>query len=38
MTYVALVIPLVLAYIAYVWYLMDGRKIGAEDINDTKAY
>ena len=38
MTYVALVIPLVLAYIAYVWYLMDGRKIGAEDISDTKAY
>lgn len=38
MTYVAFVIPLVLAYIAYVWYLMDGRKIGAEDINDTKAY
>lgn len=38
MTYVALLIPLVLAYVAYVWYLMDGRKIGAEDINDTKAY
>ena len=38
MTYVAFVIPLVLAYIAYVWYLMDGRKIGVEDINDTKAY
>ena len=38
MTYVAFVIPLVLAYIAYVWYLMDGRKIGAQDLNDTKAY
>ena len=38
MTYVALVIPFVLAYIAYVWYLMDNRKIGAEDINDSKAY
>jgi len=38
MTYVAFVIPLVLAYIVYVWYLMDGRKIGAEDLNDTKAY
>ena len=38
MTYVALVIPLVLAYIAYVWYLMDGKKVGAEDLNDTKAY
>ncbi len=38
MTYVALVIPFVLGYIAYVWYLMDSRKIGAEDINDSKAY
>ncbi len=38
MTYVAFVIPLVLAYIAYVWYLMDSKKIGAEDLNDTKAY
>jgi cytochrome d ubiquinol oxidase subunit II len=38
MTYVALVIPFVLGYIAYVWYLMDRRKIGAEDINDSKAY
>ncbi len=38
MTYVALVIPFVLAYIVYVWYLMDRRKIGAEDINDSKAY
>lgn len=38
MTYVALVIPFVLAYIAYVWYLMDRRKIGAEDLNDSKAY
>jgi len=38
MTYVAFVIPLVLAYIAYVWHLMNARKIGAEDLNDTKAY
>jgi len=38
MAYVALVIPLVLAYIAYVWYLMDARKVGAEDLGDTKAY
>jgi len=38
MTYVALVIPVVLAYIAYVWYLMDAKKVGAEDLNDTKAY
>ena len=38
MTYVALIIPFVLAYIVYVWKLMDARKIGAEDLNDTKAY
>ncbi|PIE65144.1 MAG: cytochrome d ubiquinol oxidase subunit II [Desulfobacterales bacterium] len=38
MTYVALVIPFVLAYIVYVWKLMDARKIGREDIEDSKAY
>ncbi len=38
MSYVALFIPLVLGYIAYVWRLMDGRKIGAADIGDKKAY
>jgi cytochrome d ubiquinol oxidase subunit II len=38
MTYVALVIPFVLAYIVYVWYLMDAKEIGSEDINDSKAY
>lgn len=38
MTYVALVIPFVLAYIMYVWKLMDAKKVGVEDINDSKAY
>ncbi len=38
MSYVALVIPFVLAYIMYVWKLMDAKKIGHEDINDSKAY
>jgi cytochrome bd ubiquinol oxidase subunit II len=38
MTYVALVIPLVLAYIAYVWRQMDAKKISAEDISGRKAY
>ena len=38
MTYVALIIPFVLAYIAYVWKLMDARKIGPEDLSDPKAY
>ncbi len=32
MTYVALLIPLVLAYIAYVWHLMDKRKLSAEEM------
>ena len=38
MPYVALVIPFVLAYIVYVWKLMDAKKVGVEDINDSKAY
>ncbi|KAB2889071.1 MAG: cytochrome d ubiquinol oxidase subunit II [Desulfobulbaceae bacterium] len=38
MTYVALVIPLVLAYIAWVWRQMDARPISAEDIEGRKAY
>ncbi len=38
MSYVALVIPFVLAYIMYVWKLMDAKKIGHEDITDSKAY
>lgn len=38
MSYVALFIPLVLAYIAYVWRQMDSKKIGSADIEDGKAY
>ncbi|PIE55972.1 MAG: cytochrome C oxidase assembly protein [Desulfobulbus propionicus] len=38
MTYVALAIPFVLAYIIYVWYLMDRRKMKIEDTGDTAAY
>lgn len=38
MTYVAFTIPFVLAYIVYVWSLMDRKKIGLDDINDSKAY
>ena len=34
MTYVALVIPVVLAYIAWVWWQMDARKITVADLND----
>lgn len=38
MTYVALFIPLVLAYIAYVWYLMDRGKMREEDVIERSAY
>lgn len=38
MTYVALVIPGVLAYVAYVWRQMDSRKIDSRDLADKKAY
>lgn len=33
MTWVALIIPFVLAYISYVWYLMDSRKLSIDDIS-----
>jgi cytochrome bd-type quinol oxidase subunit 2 len=33
-----LFIPVVLAYIAYVWRQMDSRKIDMRDIGDKKAY
>lgn len=38
MTYVALFIPGVLAYIAFVWRQMDRRKIDDRDLADKKAY
>jgi len=38
MTYVALVIPVVLAYIAWVWRQMDARPISTKDIEGRKAY
>ncbi len=38
MTYVALAIPFVLAYIAYVWKLMDAKKLEVSDIEGDKAY
>ncbi len=38
MTYVALAIPGVLAYVAYVWRQMDSRKIDNQDLADKKAY
>ena len=38
MTYVALSIPFVLAYIVYVWRAMDSRKINIDDVSDRGAY
>lgn len=38
MTYVALTIPFVLAYIAYVWRAMDIRKLTADDISQDGVY
>ncbi len=38
MTYVALVIPFVIAYIAYVWKLMNAKKLEVSDIESGKAY
>ncbi len=38
MAYVAMVIPLVLAYIVFVWYKMDIIKLDIDDIEDKKAY
>ena len=37
MSYVALMIPLVLAYIVYVWYLMDAKKISAAEVTGKEA-
>jgi cytochrome d ubiquinol oxidase subunit II len=38
MTYVAFFIPVVLGYVAYVWKLMDAKKIGISDVTGGKAY
>lgn len=38
MTYVALGIPFVLAYVAYVWWAMNRTTIKIEDTNETDAY
>ena len=38
MTYVALGIPFVLAYVAYVWRQMDSQKLAAHEVVDDEAY
>ncbi len=38
MTYVAMGVPFVLAYIGYVWWLMDSKKMTIEDTEDRSSY
>jgi len=39
MTYVAMTIPFVLAYVVYVWWAMDNRKLTADEVaSDSSAY
>ena len=38
MFYVSLIVPLVVAYIAYVWYAMDKKKLTKEEVSDEEAY
>ena len=38
MFYVSLLVPLVVAYIAYVWYAMDRKKLTKEEVNEEEAY
>jgi len=37
MSYVAIAVPFVLAYIAYVWRLMDARKLTVDDLQGEEA-
>ena len=38
MFYVSLLVPFVVAYIAYVWYAMDRKKLTKEEVSDEEAY
>ena len=38
MFYVSLLLPFVVAYIAYVWYAMDKKKLTKEEVSDEEAY
>ncbi|MCK5070161.1 MAG: cytochrome d ubiquinol oxidase subunit II, partial [Desulfocapsa sp.] len=38
MTYVALFIPVLVAYVAYLWKKMDSKKLSMEDALDHEAY
>ena len=38
MFYVSLLVPFVVAYIAYLWYAMDKKKLTKEEVSDEEAY
>jgi len=38
MTYVALAVPVVLLYVAYLWRQMDSQKLSTHDAMDHEAY
>ncbi len=38
MTYVAIGVPFVLAYVAYVWKLMDAKKLTVEEVTNEESY
>ncbi len=38
MFYVSLLVPFVVAYIAYVWYAMDKKKLTKEEVSDEESY
>ena len=38
MTIVSILVPFVVAYIAYVWYLMDRKKIDKKELTEDEVY
>jgi cytochrome d ubiquinol oxidase subunit II len=38
MTYVAIGIPFVLAYVVYVWFLMDSKKLTKDEVINDESY
>jgi len=38
MTYVAIGIPFVLAYVVYVWFLMDSKKLTKDEVINEESY
>jgi cytochrome d ubiquinol oxidase, subunit II len=38
MSVVSILVPFVVAYIAYVWYVMDKKKLDKEELKDDELY